>query len=69
WIPKVEVPWLLVHGTADDVVIPQDSETVKRLKGDSVDILSVEGADHSFNEPTHKAVLVEAVVSWFRKLV
>ncbi|QXD26189.1 alpha/beta fold hydrolase [Opitutia bacterium ISCC 51] len=68
WICKVEVPWLLVHGTGDDVVLPQDSETVKRLKGDSVDLLSVEGADHSFNEPSHKAALLEAVVSWLRSL-
>ena len=64
---KVEAfnaPWLLLHGTADDVVLPKDSETVRRLKGNSVTIVTVEGADHSFNEPAHKAQLIDDIVAW-----
>ncbi len=61
---SVKVPWLLVHGTADDVVLPKDTESIKALKGDAVDTVIVEGADHSFNEPAHKAQLTEAVTHW-----
>lgn len=60
----VSIPWLLVHGTADDVVLPKDTECVKSLRGDAVDTVFVEGADHSFNEPAHKAQLTETIAQW-----
>ncbi len=58
----VKAPWLLVHGSADDVVLPQDSEAVKTRCGDRVDHVVIEGADHSFNE--HRQAQLEAVVNW-----
>jgi len=61
---SVTAPWLLVHGTADDVVPPKDTEAVKSLKYDAVEVVFVEGADHGFNKPAHKARMVDAVVSW-----
>lgn len=61
---NVKIPWLLVHGTADDVVQPRDTEGVKRLRGDAVDTVFVDGADHSFNEPDHKEQLIDAVADW-----
>jgi len=64
---SVATPWLLVHGTADDVVLPKDTETVQRLKGDAVEVVFIDGADHSFNEPVHKAQLTETVVEWLKR--
>lgn len=61
---SVTAPWLLVHGTADDVVLPKDTETVQALKGDAVKVVFVDGADHSFNEPAHKAQMTQTVVEW-----
>lgn len=61
---KVSVPWLLVHGTADDVVLPKDSETIKSLKGDSVDHVVIEGGDHVMSEAPHMAQASAAVVAW-----
>ena len=63
-VSTITAPWLLLHGTADDVVLPKDSETVRSIKGDSVTIVTVEEADHSFNEPAHKAVLTNNIVAW-----
>lgn len=60
----ITAPWLLLHGTADDVVLPKDSETVRSVKGDSVTFVTVEEADHSFNEPAHKAQLTDNIVAW-----
>jgi alpha/beta superfamily hydrolase len=60
----ITAPWLLVHGTADDVVLPKDTEQIQSLKGDAVEVIFVHGADHSFNEPAHKAQMTEAVVDW-----
>lgn len=64
----ISVPWLLVHGTADDVVLPKDSASVKALKGDAVTLVEVEGADHSFSEPQHRIVQTKAVVDWLNTI-
>lgn len=64
---SVSVPWLLIHGSADDVVLPQDTDQIQRLKGDAVQVVRIEGADHSFNEPPHKAQMTEAVTAWLSK--
>ena len=66
---QVDVPWLLLHGTKDDVVHPRDTKQIKRLKGNSVHVILVKGADHSFNEPEHKQQMTEAVVSWLRQQI
>jgi alpha/beta superfamily hydrolase len=60
----VSAQWLLIHGTADDVVLPKDTELVKKLQGHSVEAVFVEGADHSFNEPAHKAKLTSTIAKW-----
>jgi len=67
-VETIGVPWLLVHGLADDVVLPKDTERVKEIKGEAVDVLYVEGGDHSFNESSHKQALVNGVVEWLSKL-
>lgn len=64
----VATPWLLVHGTADDVVLPKDTKCVKGLQGDAVKAVFVNGADHSFSEPAHKALLTETVAQWMHNL-
>ena len=60
----VTQPWLLIHGTTDDVVQPKDTDLVESLKGDAVKVVRVTGADHSFNEPAHKAQMIQAVLDW-----
>lgn len=60
----ISTPWLLVHGTDDDVVLPKDTDQVESLKGDAVKVVRIDGADHSFNEPAHKAVMAQEVVAW-----
>ncbi len=63
----VSCPWLLIHGSADDVVQPHDTQTVQRVKEDA-DIHWIEGADHSFNEPAHKEALIHTITTWFKAL-
>ena len=66
-VDSVTVPWLLVHGSADDVVLPQDTDQIQRIKGDAVHVVRIEGADHSFNEPAHKTQMTETVTAWLSK--
>lgn len=63
-VKQISIPWLLVHGTADDIVLPKDSETVVQLRGDDVQLLVIDGADHSFNEPAHKSQMTRSVADW-----
>jgi alpha/beta superfamily hydrolase len=63
-VGQVKVPWLLVHGSADDVVLPKDTDQVETIKGEAVKVLRIEGADHSFNEAAHKTEMIQALVKW-----
>lgn len=60
----ISVPWLLIHGTADDVVLPDDTRTIQSLKGDTVSVHWIEGADHSYEASAHKAEMTKAVTEW-----
>lgn len=57
---ELRVPWLLLHGLADDVVLPTDSRDLKALLRGPVNHVEVEGADHSF-ENHHDTVAHEAL--------
>lgn len=59
---QVTAPWLLLHGSADDVVLPQDSVDIKERLGDRVDHMVIEGADHSFND--HRHAQLDTVLNW-----
>ncbi|MGB1258929.1 MAG: alpha/beta hydrolase family protein [Akkermansiaceae bacterium] len=59
------LPWLLVHGTEDDVVFPSDSHTlIDAIKGDKR-LLEIEGAGHSFEN--HYSTLAEEINAWLKK--
>ena len=60
---EIKVPWLLIHGTADDVVPIEDSREIHALAGDLKKLVEIPDADHVFSgdglEP-----LCENVVAW-----
>lgn len=66
---QVAVPWLLVHGTADDVVLPQDTEHIQILKQRFADVVFIDEADHVFSEPDHTATCTKTVTDWLRRHV
>ena len=66
---QVAIPWLLIHGTADDVVLPADTQHIQILKQTFADYVFVEDADHGFNEPAHKTAATSAVTDWLIKQV
>jgi len=61
---EISVPWLLVHGTEDDVVPIEDSREILARAGDNAELFVIDGADHVFSE--HAQVMVEKVVGWAR---
>lgn len=62
----IGVPWLLVHGTEDDVVLFRDSANIIAKAGDNAVLVEVQGANHVF-AGEHTDPMVRAVVDWIRQ--
>lgn len=60
---RVAVPWLFVHGTADDLVPIQDTHDAYARTREPKDFVVLDGADHVFEEGFTPA-MVDAVVAW-----
>ena len=60
---KFAVPWLLVHGTEDDIVPPEDSHDILQYANEETELLELPGVDHVFSEDS-TTVMVEKVVTW-----
>lgn len=61
--PKITVPWLLIHGSEDDVVPLQDSKDILEMADKSARLIEIPGANHVFAEP-HTATMAKHVVDW-----
>ena len=60
---EFDVPWLLVHGTEDDIVPIGDSHDILQFANEQTELLELPGVDHVFSE-NGTAVMVEKVVAW-----
>ena len=65
---SVEIPWLLVHGTADEIVPITDSHSLILNFENSRELIEIDGADHLFSGGAIN-ILSESVIDWLgRKL-
>ena len=62
---KISVPWLLVHGTEDDVVLIEDSQKIYAQANEPKELLTIEDANHVFSDDS-LSPMVEKVVDWVR---
>lgn len=62
---KIKVPWLLLHGTGDDVVPIADSEAISAKASQPSRFVSIEEADHSFSQ--HVEAMSAELVAWVRE--
>ena len=60
---KISIPWLLLHGTADDVVPVQDSVDIVEVAGRNAILVEFDGADHVFSGDS-AALMAERVAAW-----
>lgn len=65
----VTCPWLLIHGTADDVVPLADSRNIRKLKGSGVSLREIKDANHTFSDPVHMQQATSTVVEWLKDLL
>jgi pimeloyl-ACP methyl ester carboxylesterase len=59
------VPWLLVHGSDDDVVPISDSEAAFAVAPQPKEFLRIEGEGHSFSDASYSQV-VDAIAAWLQ---
>lgn len=64
---QVRVPWLFVHGLADDVVPPQDSRDLFAVANEPRRLVELPEADHIFSDH-HARAMASAVVAWLREM-
>ncbi len=63
---EVSIPWLLLHGTEDDVVLIEDSESIASLGKPNVSFQKIAGSDHSFNDDARERAMT-ALANWVGK--
>ena len=61
----LRLPWLLLHGTADDVVLPTDSRELKKVLRGASDLVEIDKAGHSFEG--HYDAVIPQVSAWLGK--
>jgi acetyl esterase/lipase len=70
FVDENDPPIKLIHGDADDLVPLTTSTTIKSAlddKGVESDLLVIEGGDHGFRNPEHRARAGAAMIGWFKK--
>ncbi len=63
---EFDIPWLLVHGTEDDIVPIEDSRDILQHANEQTDLLELPGVDHVFSDDG-TAIMVEKVVAWINQ--
>lgn len=62
-VDRLSVPWLLVHGDADDVVRIDDSRDAFARAREPKRLVEIAGAGHMFDEQSH-ARIVDEIDAW-----
>jgi len=63
---KFAIPWLLVHGSEDDIVPVQDSIDILKYANEPTELLQLPGVDHVFSDDG-TPIMVEKVVPWINQ--
>lgn len=65
-VGQITVPYLLIHGTADDVVLLEDSLDAYDTADEPKRLVKITGAGHSFDEKSYPQV-VEEIAGWLEE--
>lgn len=62
-IRELKAPFLLVHGTNDDVVFPEDSKLAWAAASEPKKLVCLDGAEHSFGDQYYPRI-IEEIHQW-----
>lgn len=65
---EIAVPWLMVHGTEDDVVPVQETRDIFDKANEPKKLVVIEGCGHVFSEEGVLAKMTSAVTEWVKAL-
>ena len=65
---EIRVPWLLVHGTEDDVVPIQESRDIYEAANEPKSLIEIDACGHVFSEDGALEKMTTAVKDWVRIL-
>lgn len=63
---KIEVPWLIVHGDADDVVPVEESKEIFAAAYEPKDLVILPGVDHVYSGDGLQP-MIDAVLAWLKQ--
>lgn len=63
---KIEIPWLIVHGDADDVVPVDEGRELYRSAYEPKELSILPGVDHVYSGEG-EALMIDAVVAWLKE--
>ncbi len=63
--PQIHAPWLLVHGTTDDVVPIQDSHDIFAKANEPKQLIEIKDSNHVFGGE-FTPIMVEKVTTWVK---
>lgn len=63
---KIEVPWLIVHGDADDVVPVEEGKEIFAAAYEPKDLVIIPKADHVYSEKGEQK-MIDAVIPWLKE--
>lgn len=58
-----------IHGSADTVIPVSNSYALKNATKGGVDVVIIDGADHSFKQPEHEKELIEKTIVCIKKVL
>lgn len=62
-VENLEVPYLMIHGTEDDVVLPSDSEEAMEAAEEPKRLVMIDGAGHMFGDDSYERI-VNTIHGW-----
>jgi alpha-beta hydrolase superfamily lysophospholipase len=62
---RISVPWLLVHGEADELVPYADPKDARKAAAGRPDLIGLPGIDHRFTDAV--PAMIDAVIPWLRQ--
>ena len=66
-VKSLQIPLMVVHGDADDIIPVQDAYLAKTLNPNYTELVIIPGADHMFSAKMHRTQTSKLVVKWFKE--
>ena len=66
-VKSLQIPLMVVHGDADEIIPVQDAYLAKTLNPEYTELVVIPGADHMFSAEMHRTQTSTLVVKWFKE--